>query len=51
MPTSLLWTFLVTVALSVAGIVALACLFVTLSPWVQRHCSTLMKGLVARKHR
>ena len=51
MLTSLLGTFLVTVALSVAGIVALACLFVTLSPWVQRRCSALVKGLVGRKPR
>jgi hypothetical protein len=29
----------------------LACLFVTLSPWVQRRCSALVKGLVGRKPR
>lgn len=49
--TSLFGTFLITVALSVAAIAALAGLFVTLSPWVQRHCSALISGLVARKHR
>jgi hypothetical protein len=40
--------FLLTIVLCVAGIAALAFLFVTLSPWVQRHLAALVKGLGSR---
>ena len=45
---SLILPFLLTVAACVAGVILLAGLFVTLSPWVQRHLSGLFKDLDAK---
>jgi hypothetical protein len=42
--------FLLTVALCVAGIAALAFLFVALASWVQRHFAARFKELGSRKH-
>ena len=41
--------FLITVALGVAGVLVLALLYVTVSPWIQRHLSDLPRGPVSKK--
>jgi hypothetical protein len=41
-------SFLVHVAVAVLGVLALAFLYVTFSPWIQRQLSALLKGIVSR---
>ncbi|MBK8571747.1 MAG: hypothetical protein IT187_05830 [Geothrix sp.] len=47
MPSTLLIQFFITVALSVAGVLGLAFLFVTLSPWLQRCAKALLRNFAS----
>jgi hypothetical protein len=47
LPSTLLSQFLITVALCVAGVLGLAFLFVTLSPWLQRCFKALLRNLAS----
>ena len=50
MPQPLIADFLIHVAIFAAGVVALSFLVVTLTPWVQRRLSGLLKSLDSKKH-